>query len=275
MPRAYRHRIPGQVWHITGRCHRRQFLLKFARDRRRWVSWLYEARKRYGLCVLNYQVTSNDVHLVARDRGEGEIERAMQLIEGRTGQGYNRRKNRRGRVLGGQVSLDGGGYRRASGEVLAVRRSEHGACRCGRASGAVGRGRVPRDPTHEGTAPDRRSKCVERATRGRGASAREGVPRVGREPPGGWRAAAGATMERGDRCRAVEFRGASAGATRAEGALPEDRGDGWGLGAPGSACTVRVRFRCENGRRKREIGLEFGMKSRDYSWLRWSDPDNR
>ncbi len=96
MPRAHRHRIPGQVWHITGRCHRRQFLLKFARDRRRWVSWLYEARKRYGLCVLNYQVTSNHVHLVARDRGEGEIERAMQLIEGQTGQGYNRRKNRRG-----------------------------------------------------------------------------------------------------------------------------------------------------------------------------------
>ena len=82
MPRAHRHRIPGQVWHITGRCHRREFLLEFARDRRRWVSWLYEARKRYGLSVLNYQATSNHVHLVARDRGEGEIERALQLIEG-------------------------------------------------------------------------------------------------------------------------------------------------------------------------------------------------
>jgi hypothetical protein len=97
---------------------------------------------------------------------------------------------------------------------------------------------------------------------------------VGREPPGGWIAAAGATMERGDRCRAVEFRGASAGATREERALPEDRSDRKGLGAPGSACTVRVRFRCENGRRKREIGLEFGMKSRDYRWLRWSDPNH-
>lgn len=49
--------------------------------------WLYEARKRYGLCVLNYQVTSNHVHLVVRDCGKGEIERAMQLIEGQTGQG--------------------------------------------------------------------------------------------------------------------------------------------------------------------------------------------
>jgi len=59
MPRANRHRIDGQIWHITERCHRKQFLLKFARDRRAWVGWLYQARKRFGLCVLDYQVTSN------------------------------------------------------------------------------------------------------------------------------------------------------------------------------------------------------------------------
>jgi len=33
MPRAYRYFIPGQVWHITQRCHEKGFLLKFARDR--------------------------------------------------------------------------------------------------------------------------------------------------------------------------------------------------------------------------------------------------
>ena len=49
MPRANRHRVAGQVWHITERCHRKQFLLKFARDRRAWVGWLYEARRRFGL----------------------------------------------------------------------------------------------------------------------------------------------------------------------------------------------------------------------------------
>ena len=48
----------GQLWHITHRCHRKQFLLKFARDRRAWVRWLYEARKRFGLCVLNYRARS-------------------------------------------------------------------------------------------------------------------------------------------------------------------------------------------------------------------------
>jgi putative transposase len=59
MPRGNRHHLAGCVWHITERCHRKQFLLKFARDRRAWVAWLYQARKRFGLCVLNYQVACN------------------------------------------------------------------------------------------------------------------------------------------------------------------------------------------------------------------------
>jgi putative transposase len=96
MPRANRHRIPGQVWHITHRCHHRQFLLKFAKDRRAWVSWLYEARKRFGLCVLNYQVTSNHAHVLVFDRGDDEIASSMQLVAGRTGQDFNRRKARGG-----------------------------------------------------------------------------------------------------------------------------------------------------------------------------------
>lgn len=33
MERAHRHFIPGQVWHLTHRCYKREFLLKFARDR--------------------------------------------------------------------------------------------------------------------------------------------------------------------------------------------------------------------------------------------------
>ena len=58
MPRANRYYLPGQVWHITHRCHKKEFLLRFARDRRRWVVWLQVARKRFGLSVLDYTVTS-------------------------------------------------------------------------------------------------------------------------------------------------------------------------------------------------------------------------
>ena len=97
MDRAKRHYLPGSAWHITHRCHEREFLLKFGRDRRRWAQWLFEAKKRYGLCILNYMVTSNHVHLLVFDRGEREvIPRSMQLIAGRTGQQYNHRKRRKG-----------------------------------------------------------------------------------------------------------------------------------------------------------------------------------
>jgi REP element-mobilizing transposase RayT len=97
MPRANRHYIPGCVWHITHRCHKKEFLLKFARDRHRYLQWLFEARKRYGLSVLNYMVTSNHVHLLVRDNGDRDvIPSSIQLIAGRTGQEFNQRKNRKG-----------------------------------------------------------------------------------------------------------------------------------------------------------------------------------
>jgi putative transposase len=67
MPRANRYHVPGRIWHITHRCRKKEFLLKFIRDRRGWVHWLFEAKKRYGLFVLNYMVTSNHIHLLVVD----------------------------------------------------------------------------------------------------------------------------------------------------------------------------------------------------------------
>ena len=96
MARANRHYIPGYVWHITHRCHQKEFLLKFSRDRRRFIKWLYEAKKRYGLSILNFSITSNHIHLLVFDNGNEVISKSMQLVAGRTGQEYNRRKNRKG-----------------------------------------------------------------------------------------------------------------------------------------------------------------------------------
>jgi REP element-mobilizing transposase RayT len=33
MPRANRYILPGRIYHLTHRCHDRQFLLRFAKDR--------------------------------------------------------------------------------------------------------------------------------------------------------------------------------------------------------------------------------------------------
>lgn len=96
MSRANRHHIPGQIWHITHRCHQREFLFRFAKDRKRWLQWLFEAKKRYGLSILNYMVTSNHIHLLAVDDESDAISKSLQLIAGRTAQEFNQRKGRRG-----------------------------------------------------------------------------------------------------------------------------------------------------------------------------------
>lgn len=96
MPRANRFFIPNQVVHITHRCHKQEYLLKFHKDRRNWIRWLFESRKRYGLQVLNYMVTSNHVHLLVNTTQHDILHRSMQLIAGRTAQEYNQRKHRKG-----------------------------------------------------------------------------------------------------------------------------------------------------------------------------------
>ena len=81
MPRANRHFLPGYVWHITHRCHGKSFLLRFGRDRRAYLRWVLEAKKRFGLSVLDYTVTSNHIHLLIKDSGPNVIAESMQLKE--------------------------------------------------------------------------------------------------------------------------------------------------------------------------------------------------
>ena len=96
MARRKRLHIPGFLWHITHRCHKKEHLLKFEKDRKTWRNWLFEAKKRFGLKVLTYAVTCNHIHLLAVDSGKGVISRSMQLVSGNTGQAFNSRKNRKG-----------------------------------------------------------------------------------------------------------------------------------------------------------------------------------
>jgi REP element-mobilizing transposase RayT len=74
-----------------------EFLLKFARDRQAWLDWLFEARRRFGIVVLNYAATSNHIHLLVYDHDGGEIiPESIQLSAGRIAREYNRRKRRKG-----------------------------------------------------------------------------------------------------------------------------------------------------------------------------------
>jgi putative transposase len=99
MPRAKRHYLPsgGYVWHITHRCHKKEFLLKLKKDKLTWLKWLFQAKKIYHLKILNYVVTSNHIHLLVHDDGRpNAIAKSIHLAAGQTAQRYNFRKNRCG-----------------------------------------------------------------------------------------------------------------------------------------------------------------------------------
>lgn len=103
MPRANRSYLPGLVWHVTHRCHKKEYLLKFRRDKMFWIRWMHEAKRRFGLTVLNFMITSNHIHLMAL-AGRAEvagtksrpISQAIQLAHSRLAQKYNLRKERHG-----------------------------------------------------------------------------------------------------------------------------------------------------------------------------------
>ena len=74
-----RYLLPGQIYHLTHRCHDRKFLLRFGRDRDAYLFWLREALRRYGVTLLGYGVTCNHVHLVVHGTtAEAVSERSWQ-----------------------------------------------------------------------------------------------------------------------------------------------------------------------------------------------------
>lgn len=113
MPRANRYIVPGQIYHVTHRCHDRAFLLRFGRDRDNYRAWLREGLGRHPLSLLNYCITSNHVHLILHSESAEAISDLMQLVEGSVAQDYNLRKKRWGAFWGGRfhaTMIDSGEY---------------------------------------------------------------------------------------------------------------------------------------------------------------------
>ena len=71
------------------------------------MQWLFQFKKRYGLAILSYMITSNHIHLLIVDTGKRDvIPKSMKFVAGRTGQEYNQRNNRRGeRKLSGKIAI--------------------------------------------------------------------------------------------------------------------------------------------------------------------------
>ena len=96
MPRSSDYLLPGYTYHLTHRCHDRQFLLEFTRDRDTYREWLREAARRHRVPVYGYCITSNHVHVLVHADNTADVGRFMHLAAGATAKQYNVRKDRTG-----------------------------------------------------------------------------------------------------------------------------------------------------------------------------------
>ena len=101
MPRAHRHYLPGHIWHITHRCHNRQFLFKNSETRIEWLSRLKVGVERFQIAVLDYIVTCNHIHLLVQDSSiPNAIAKCMQLTQGCFAQDFNAEQQRKNAFWG-------------------------------------------------------------------------------------------------------------------------------------------------------------------------------
>ena len=96
MPRRKRSMaIPG-IYHITHRCHNKEFLLKFGKYRDLYLDKLLEMIRRYPVAVLNYMVTSNHVHLLVSVKNPNALSAGLHYLHGQVARKYNYLKKREG-----------------------------------------------------------------------------------------------------------------------------------------------------------------------------------
>jgi len=113
VPRANRLTSDGGIFHVTHRCHNRQFLLKFARDRNSYRTRLRHYLAQSGVFLLDYCLTSNHVHLLLDAQERAEISELMRLVAGEFARAYNRRKGRLNAFWGDNFHatlVEGGAY---------------------------------------------------------------------------------------------------------------------------------------------------------------------
>ena len=96
MGRCKRNQPRSACYHLTHRCHGRDFLLKFRKDRHNYLMRLHEMSRRYPVDVLTYMVTCNHIHLLLWSECSRNVSIAMHFLQGTVAGDYNRRKGREG-----------------------------------------------------------------------------------------------------------------------------------------------------------------------------------
>jgi putative transposase len=76
VPRSNRYILPGHIYHLTQRCHGREYLLRFALHRNRYREKLRQAVVECDVSLLDYNITSNHLHLLAFAEQDRQVSRS-------------------------------------------------------------------------------------------------------------------------------------------------------------------------------------------------------
>lgn len=113
MPRANRYWVKGAAYHLTHRCHNREFLLKRVKDRDAYRELLRRHLLDASVSLLNYTITSNHVHLLITTESHADIALLMQRVQGQYAERYNRVHGRQGAFWSDRyhaTQIDGGSH---------------------------------------------------------------------------------------------------------------------------------------------------------------------
>jgi putative transposase len=92
----------GRTYHITHRCHNRDFRLGFACDRDNYRMRMWEGKRRYAVDLLDYVITSNHVHLLITAQDGRQLSGFMRYVSSLAARDYNRRKEHSGGLWEGR-----------------------------------------------------------------------------------------------------------------------------------------------------------------------------
>jgi putative transposase len=113
MPRANRYIQPGHIYHLTHRCHDRNFLLRCRLDRIEYCSRLRDAAHKHRISLFDFCITCNHIHLLCMCDRIGDLSRFMQQLQGEFAEYFNSRKHRSGAFWGERfhsTMIDSGDY---------------------------------------------------------------------------------------------------------------------------------------------------------------------
>jgi putative transposase len=94
--------LPGEIYHLTHRCHNKEFLLRFARDRTEYCKRLREIIRKFNIELFSYSVTQNHTHLLATAARIEDISMFIHDLDGGFASYYNARKKGRKNAFWGE-----------------------------------------------------------------------------------------------------------------------------------------------------------------------------